>query len=60
MSRKTFIILFVILWVAIGALIGMTIARENEYTWTTCYEMVNKHIEWSGAGYNGIYVGNAD
>ena len=38
-----------------GALIWLNVTRENktEY-WTIQYEMANRNIEWTGAGYSGI------
>ena len=54
MSKRTFRISMCIMAVIIGALIGMNVAQENRKTWDVEYEMANKRIVWSGAGYNGI------
>ena len=51
MGRKTFIILLSIMAVAIGALIWLNIDMDSRTPWIKVYEMANKNIEWTGAGY---------
>lgn len=37
---------------------GYFYARAMEATADVVYEMTNKNITWTGAGYNGIYGGS--
>ena len=53
MSRGTFIIIFSILMALIIVLAGWAISHAQERTWDVCYEMTNREIEWTGAGYSG-------
>ena len=56
MSRRTFWISMSIMTVVLVMLIFLNIreaGREPEYD--VSYQMVNQHITWEGAGYNGIY-----
>lgn len=55
MSRKTFRISMGILAAVLGVLIFLNIRMETEQTWDVSYEMVNRNVEWTGAGYSGIY-----
>ena len=55
MSKKTFRISAGILAVIIGALIFLNIKQDSRRDWDFCYEIANARIEWTGAGYNGIY-----
>ena len=55
MSRKTFRISAGILAAVLGVLIFLNIQMETKQTWDVSYEMVNRNVEWTGAGYSGIY-----
>ena len=55
--KKAFgIISVTIMAVAVGMLIFFSLRQGNRQDWDVCYEMANRHIEWSGAGYDGIYA----
>ena len=55
MGKRTFRVCMSILAVVITGLIWLNIKQETEkQTWDVCYEMTNKRIEWTGAGYSGI------
>ena len=55
MSGKTFRILISVLAVVIGVLAWANIELDNRKDWDVCYQMVNRNVEWTGAGYSGIY-----
>ena len=55
MSRKSFVIVFSVLMALIVALAWWAISDAETKTWDVCYPMANQHIEWTGAGYSGIY-----
>ena len=55
MNKKTFRISAGIMAVIIGALIFLNIKQDSRQDWDACFEMANARIEWTGAGYNGIY-----
>ena len=55
MSGKTFKILISMLVVVIGILVWANIEQDNRKDWDVCYPMANQNVEWTGAGYNGIY-----
>ena len=55
MSRKSFVITLSVLLVIIGTLIFLNVKQDNRQDWDVCYEMANKNIAWTGAGYSGIY-----
>lgn len=55
MGKVSFRICLGIILAAIAVLIFFEIRMQREPAWAVCYEMTNKHIEWTGAGYNGIY-----
>ena len=54
MSEKAFRISIGILAVILGMLVFFSIRVPEDKSWDVCYEMVNRNVEWSGAGYNGI------
>ena len=55
MSARSFRISAIILAAVIAALAWLNISVKPRTPWDTCHEMANSRIEWSGAGYNGIY-----
>lgn len=55
MSKKTFIILISALAIAISAMIWVIIKQDDRSEWNVCYPMTNRNVEWTGAGYSGIY-----
>ena len=55
MSKRTFHIIGGIMAVVLGVLIGLNIWQDSRKTWDECYWMTNRRIEWTGAGYSGIY-----
>ena len=55
MSRKSFVIVFSVLMALIIALAWWAISDAETKTWNVRYTMANQHIEWTGAGYSGIY-----
>lgn len=55
MSKRAFRISAAILACVIAALVWANISVRARTPWDAEYEMVNSRIEWSGAGYNGIY-----
>lgn len=56
MSAKTFRIAAAILATVIAALVWLNINVKPHTPWDAVYEMANSRIEWSGAGYDGIYA----
>lgn len=54
MSRRAFWISMSIMAVVLGMLIFLNIWVEQEPESDVSYPMVNQHITWEGAGYNGI------
>ena len=59
MKRKQFFIIMSILLAIIAALAVADICAADGNTWDVCYEMTDRYVEWSGAGYSGIYGGGA-
>ena len=59
MKLSTVIKILFVLVVLGGGIIGTEIemARKRERIWIDSYPMANQRIEWSGAGYDGIYGG---
>ena len=55
MSRKRFGIIISALAVVIGVLIWANVEQDSRKEWDVCYQMVNQRVEWTGAGYSGIY-----
>lgn len=55
MSGKTFKILISVLAVVISILAWANIEQDNRKDWDVCYPMANQNVEWTGAGYSGIY-----
>ena len=56
MSRQNFVITLSVLLVIIGTLIFLNVKQANRKPdWDFCGDLPNKHITWTGAGYNGIY-----
>ena len=55
MEKKTFRIRLAIMAAIIGALIFLNVKQDSRQDWDVCYEMANRNIEWTGAGYSGIY-----
>ena len=55
MSARSFKISVIILAAVIAALVWLNISVKPRTPWDVCLEMANSRIEWSGAGYNGIY-----
>ena len=53
MNRKTFFICMAVIAAVMGAVIWAGTSKKAEPEWTVVYEMANKHIEWTGAGYGG-------
>lgn len=55
MSRKAFVVALSVIMTVILGMIITAVRFRPEPAWDVCYEMVNSRIEWTGAGYNGIY-----
>ena len=55
MEKKTFRICMSIMVLVIAALVWLNCTAEKGPEPDTVYQMVNARIEWSGAGYSGIY-----
>ena len=55
MERKHFRICAGILAVLIGGLIWLNVSATGGTEPDAVYPMVNRGIEWTGAGYSGIY-----
>ena len=55
MDKKNFRISLAIMTVIIGALVFLNVRQAQSHDWDVCYEMANRNIQWSGAGYNGVY-----
>ena len=55
MGKKSFRITLCILTAVIGAMVYMNIHQGNRKHWDVCYEIANRNITWTGAGYSGIY-----
>ena len=55
MSGKTFKILISVLAVVIGILVWANIEQDNRKDWDVCYPIANQNVDWTGAGYSGIY-----
>ena len=55
MSEKAFRISAAILAAVIAALVWLNVSVKPRTPWDAVYEMANSRIEWSGAGYDGIY-----
>ena len=49
------IVLFVLGDIALGILIWKSEAEARRKAWENSIPMANQCIEWSGAGYNGVY-----
>jgi multidrug efflux pump subunit AcrB len=56
MSKRTFWIGMSIMTVVLGMLIFLNIWMEREPEPDVSFRMANSRIEWTGAGYNGIYA----
>lgn len=56
MSEKAFRISAVILAAVIAALVWLNVSVKPRTPWDAVYEIANSRIEWSGAGYDGIYA----
>lgn len=56
MGKRTFRIWAAVLSAVIAALVWLNVGAERKETWDVCYEMVNARIEWTGAGYDGIWA----
>lgn len=54
MGKKSFRIMLGIMTVIIGTLVYMNIQQDNRKDWDVCYEVANRNITWTGAGYSGI------
>lgn len=55
MSKRIFGISISIMAVVLAALIYLNVKEDNRRTWDTVHGMANSRIEWTGAGYSGIY-----
>ena len=55
MEKKTFRISAAILAVVLGALIFLNCTVQRGPEPNRVIQMANARIEWTGAGYNGIY-----
>ena len=55
MGKKSFRIMLGIMTVIIGTLVYMNIQQDNRKDWDVCYEVANRNITLTGAGYSGIY-----
>ena len=55
-SRKRFFIIIGILAVIIATFLWATFSRAAGAPWDVSYRMTNSGIEWTGAGYSGIYA----
>ncbi len=55
MGKKSFRITLGIMTVIIGALVWMNCNVNREPEPDAVYPIANARIEWSGAGYSGIY-----
>lgn len=56
MSEKAFRISAAILAAVIAALVWLNVSVKPRTPWDAVYEIANSRIEWSGAGYDGIYA----
>lgn len=56
MEKKTFRIWLIILAAVIGALIWLNVSAERGPEPEMVIPMANRNIEWTGAGYDGIYA----
>ena len=56
MSKRAFRIIMSVLLIAIGAMIYLNIEQDRRVDWDVCYKFTNQKIEWTGAGYNGIWA----
>ena len=56
-ESKGFWVALALIAAVIMILAGAIIRQERERAslWSVSYKMVNAGIEWTGAGYNGIY-----
>lgn len=55
MSKRAFGITAAILAAVIGVLAWANLAVRPRTPWDVSYAMANSRIEWTGAGYSGIY-----
>ena len=53
MSKRCFRISACVVAAALAALIWANVSLDRRQTWDVCYEMANRRIEWTGAGYAG-------
>lgn len=54
MSRKTFCICMAVILAVFAGLMWWAFSdADTEETWDASYEMTNRRIEWTGAGYGG-------
>lgn len=56
MEKRAFCVLLSIISTVIALLIWLNISVKQETPYDAVYEMANQRIEWSGAGYSGIYA----
>ena len=56
MEKRTFCVLLSIISTVIALLIWLNISVRPATPYDAVYEMANQKIEWSGAGYSGIYA----
>ena len=54
-EERRFYLTIGILAAVIGALIWANVSWKPREAWDVCIGMANARIEWTGAGYNGIY-----
>lgn len=55
MGKNSFRIAACVLTVIIGALVWLNVQQDGRTAWDVCCEMTNQRVEWTGAGYSGIY-----
>lgn len=56
MSRKSFRIALTLMAVVIAALVWLNVNVQRGPEWEASYQTANSRIEWTGAGYSGIYA----
>ena len=54
-SRKRFFLLAGAVIAAVIVLMWISFSKAAGTKYDVCYEMTNQGIEWTGAGYSGIY-----
>ena len=55
MSKGKFWIVAAVLAAFTAAVVWIGLSEAERPAWDVCYEMTDRNVEWSGAGYSGIY-----